>query len=306
MMPENVIDAQGLEKRYGTTIAVSNVDLVVERGHIHGILGPNGSGKSTTVRMLLGLAKPDAGRVNLFGQPISNLSVELLRRVGSVVETPSFVPYLSGRDNLKLLEFYTPGSDGRAVESVLERVHLLEAAGRRFKTYSLGMKQRLGIAAALLNNPELVILDEPTNGLDPQGTREVRELIPELAAEGRTVLLCSHLLAEVELVCDAVTIFQRGRVVAHGLTRDLIGGKSRLEVRTPDTDAAEAALRSSRWAASLHRQDGALFIDGAGAEGTAVNELLAGHGQFASVLRPVNQSLEDVFFELTGQVTGDE
>jgi len=198
-MPENVIDAQGLEKRYGTTVAVSNVDLVVERGHIHGILGPNGSGKSTTVRMLLGLAKPDAGRVNLFGQPISNLSVELLRRVGSVVETPSFVPYLSGRDNLKLLEFYTPGIDGRAVESVLERVHLLEAAGRRFKTYSLGMKQRLGIAAALLNNPELVILDEPTNGLDPQGTREVRELIPELAAEGRTVLLCSHLLAEVEL-----------------------------------------------------------------------------------------------------------
>jgi len=305
-MPENVIDAQGLEKRYGTTVAVSNVDLVVERGHIHGILGPNGSGKSTTVRMLLGLAKPDAGRVNLFGQPISNLSVELLRRVGSVVETPSFVPYLSGRDNLKLLEFYTPGIDGRAVESVLDRVHLLEAAGRRFKTYSLGMKQRLGIAAALLNNPELVILDEPTNGLDPQGTREVRELIPELAAEGRTVLLCSHLLAEVELVCDAVTIFQRGRVVVHGLTRDLIGGKSRLEVRTPDTDAAEAALRASRWAASLHRQDGALFIDGAGAEGTAVNELLAGHGQFASVLRPVNQSLEDVFFELTGQVTGDE
>ena len=305
-MPENVIDAQGLEKRYGTTVAVSNVDLVVERGRVHGILGPNGSGKSTTVRMLLGLAKPDAGRVNLFGEPISDLSVELLRRVGSVVETPSFVPYLSGRDNLKLLEFYTPGVARRAVESVLERVHLLEAAGRRFKTYSLGMKQRLGIAAALLNDPELVILDEPTNGLDPQGTREVRELIPELAAEGRTVLLCSHLLAEVELVCDAVTIFQRGRVVAHGLTHDLIGGKSRLEVRTPDTDAAEAALRNSRWGAALHRQDGALFIDGAGTEGTAVNELLVGHGQFASVLRPVNQSLEDVFFELTGQVTGDE
>jgi len=304
-MPDNVIDAQGLEKRYGTTVAVGSVDLVVERGRVHGILGPNGSGKSTTVRMLLGLAKPDAGRVELFGQPISSLSVDLLRRVGSVVETPSFVPYLSGRDNLKLLEIYTPGVDAASIATALDRVHLMEAAGRRFKTYSLGMKQRLGIAAALLNDPELVILDEPTNGLDPQGTREVRELIPELAAEGRTVLLCSHLLAEVELVCDAVTIFQRGRVVAHGLTRDLIGGKSRLEVRTPDLDTAEAALRTSRWASSLHREAGAVFIDGAGNDGTAVNELLVGHGQFASVLRPVNQSLEDVFFELTGQVTSD-
>ncbi|MGH2632781.1 MAG: ABC transporter ATP-binding protein [Tepidiformaceae bacterium] len=304
-MPDNVIDAQGLEKRYGSTVAVSQVDLVVERGHVHGILGPNGSGKSTTVRMLLGLAKPDAGEVRLFGEPVSTMSVDLLRRVGSVVETPSFVPYLSGRHNLQLLEIYTPGASEHAVASVLDRVHLVEAADRRFKTYSLGMKQRLGIAAALLTDPELVILDEPTNGLDPQGTREVRELIPELAAEGRTVLLCSHLLAEVELVCDAVTIFQRGRVVAHGLTRDLIGAQSRLEVRVPDIDAAEVALRASRWGPSVHREDGVLRIDGAGNDGTAINELLVSHGQFASVLRPVSQSLEDVFFELTGQATGD-
>lgn len=304
-MPENVIDAQGLGKRYGSTVAVSDVDLVVERGHVHGILGPNGSGKSTTVRMLLGLAKPDAGEVLLFGEPVATLGVDLLRRVGSVVETPSFVPYLSGRHNLELLEAYTPGANRSAIAGVLERVHLLEAADRRFKTYSLGMKQRLGLAAALLNDPELVILDEPTNGLDPQGTREVRELIPELAAEGRTVLLCSHLLAEVELVCDAVTIFQRGRVVAHGLTKDLIGGQGNLEIRTPDLASAEAALTGSPWAERMHREDGALLIEGAGGEGSAINALLAGHGQFASVLRPVRPSLEDVFFELTGQGTGD-
>jgi ABC-2 type transport system ATP-binding protein len=189
--------------------------------------------------------------------------------------------------------------------ATLGRVHLVEAAGRRFKNYSLGMKQRLGIAAAILNDPELIILDEPTNGLDPQGTREIRSLIPELAAEGRTIVLCSHLLHEVEQVCDAVTIFQRGRVVAQGPTKELIGNRSRLELRLADMAAAELILRDSPWASQLSRQNGALYIDGAGTLGAEVNKYLVAHGQFASVIQPTQNSLEDVFFELTGDSSND-
>ncbi|MEP7216984.1 MAG: ABC transporter ATP-binding protein [Anaerolineaceae bacterium] len=299
-MPDYVIEAHGLRKAYGDVVAVDQVDLVVERGRVYGALGPNGSGKSTTVRMLLGLARPDKGEVKLFGKPLKEDSSSLLKRVGAVVETPAFVPYLSGRDNLRLLAKYTPGPTSSTIEAVLERVNLSEAAHRRFKNYSLGMKQRLGIAAAILNDPELIVLDEPTNGLDPQGTREVRALIPELAAEGRTIVLCSHLLYEVEQVCDAITIFQKGRVVAQGPTKELIGTRTRLEIRVPDIDASEALLRGSQWAESISRLDGALLIEGAGDQGEAVNRLLAAGGQYASVLRPIRASLEDVFFELTG------
>lgn len=300
-MADYVIEAHGLRKAYGEVVAVDQVDFVVERGHVYGALGPNGSGKSTTVRMLLGLARPDRGEVKLFGRPLKEDSSNLLKRVGAVVETPAFVPYLSGRDNLKLLARYTPGPTSESIERVLERVNLAEAAHRRFRNYSLGMKQRLGIAAAILNDPELIILDEPTNGLDPQGTREVRALIPELAAEGRTIVLCSHLLYEVEQVCDAVTIFQKGRVVAQGRTKELIGTRTRLEIRVPDVAACEELLRRSQWAGSVTRSDGGLLIEGAGDQGEAVNRLLAAGHQYASVIRPIRTSLEDVFFELTGE-----
>jgi ABC-type multidrug transport system ATPase subunit len=303
-VPEYVVEARGLRKAYGDIIAVQDVDLLVERGRVYGALGPNGSGKSTTVRMLLGLAKPDAGEVHLFGKPLrSEHGTDLLKRVGAVVETPAFVPYLSGRDNLRLLALYTPGPSPEEIENILERVHLREAAHRRFKNYSLGMKQRLGIAAAILNDPELIILDEPTNGLDPQGTREIRELIPQLAAEGRTIVLCSHLLHEVEQVCDAVTIFQRGRVVAQGPTKELIGSKSRLELKLGDMEAAEAVLRHSPWAAQLQRKNGSLFIEGAGDLGAEVNRYLVNNGQYASVIQPQRETLEEVFFELTGDTS---
>ncbi len=300
-MPEYIIEARGLFKRYGATVAVQGVDIVLEQGGVFGVLGPNGSGKSTTVRMLLGLARPDQGTVKLFGQPLSDDAPSLLGRVGAVVETPAFVPYLSGRDNLRLLDRYTPGAGEEAIDRVLHRVHLSEAADRRFKNYSLGMKQRLGIAAAILHDPELIILDEATNGLDPQGTREVRELIPELAAEGRTVVLCSHLLHEVEQVCDHVAIFQRGRVIAQGKTTELVGDRSELEIRLPEVDAAEIALRSSPWADSMRRENDVLHIMGAGIEGRTVNRFLAERGLFADVLRPVRQTLEEVFFELVDE-----
>ena len=297
-MPEYIIEARGLHKRYGATVAVHGVDIVLEQGGVFGVLGPNGSGKSTTVRMLLGLARPDQGAVKLFGQSLAEHAPNLLGRVGSVVETPAFVPYLSGRDNLRLLDRYTPGAGEEAIDRVLHRVHLVEAADRRFKNYSLGMKQRLGIAAAILHDPELIILDEPTNGLDPQGTREVRELIPELAAEGRTVVLCSHLLHEVEQVCDHVAIFQRGKVIAQGKTTELVGDRTEFEIRLPELDAAEIALQSSPWAEATRRENEALYISGTGIEGRTVNQFLAERGLFVDVLRPVRQTLEEVFFEL--------
>jgi ABC-2 type transport system ATP-binding protein len=302
-LPEYVIEARGLVKSYGETRAVQGVDLLVERGHVYGALGPNGSGKSTTVRMLLGLARPDAGEVKLFGQSLAHHGSALLKRVGSVIEAPAFIPYLSGRDNLRLLETYSPHNGEAGIAAALDRVYLTDAADRRFKTYSLGMKQRLGIAAAILHDPDLIVLDEPTNGLDPQGTREVRALIPELAAEGRTVVLCSHLLHEVEQVCDSVAIFQKGKIIAEGPTAQLVGEGARLEVQVSDPAAAETLLRASPWAADLSRQNGSLYIDGAGAQAAEINRLLASNGLYASVLRPLRHSLEDVFFELTGDET---
>jgi ABC-2 type transport system ATP-binding protein len=300
-MPAPIVEATGLVKRYGDTVAVDGVDLCVERGRVYGLLGPNGSGKSTTVRMLLGLARPDAGSVRLFGEALAGNGPALLRRTGAVIETPAFVPYLSGRDNLRLLDCYTPGAGAAGIERVLDRVHLVQAASRRFKNYSLGMKQRLGIAAAMLHEPELIILDEPTNGLDPQGTREVRALIPELAAEGRTVILCSHLLHEVEQVCDRVAIFQKGRLIAEGATRDLVSAGAALEVRADDSAALLAALQASPWAGRLSPEDGAVLIAGAAGEGADVNRYLAAQGCYVSLLRPRQQSLEAVFFELTGE-----
>ncbi len=298
-MPEYVVEARGLVKRYGETLAVSDVDLRVERGSVFGALGPNGSGKSTTVRMLLGLARPDAGEVRLFGERVADHGPRLLRRVGAVVESPAFVPYLSGRDNLRLLEMYVPSVGREGIEAVLRRVHLEDAAHRRFKTYSLGMKQRLGIAAAILHNPELIILDEPTNGLDPQGTLEVRALIPELAREGRTIVLCSHLLHEVEQVCGSVAIFQRGRIIAQGETAATTGAGNSLEVAVPVVAEALALFATSPWMGRVVVEGEILRIDRASAEGAEVNAFLVGHGVYASMLRPHRQSLEEAFLDLT-------
>ena len=298
-MAAAVIEARGLTKSYGPVRAVRGLDLLVDQGSVHGLLGPNGSGKSTTVRMLLALVRPDAGEILLFGQPLRGDPSTLLRRVGSLVETPAFVPYLSGRDNLSLLETYRGRAPGSRIERSLHRVNLHADAQRRFKDYSFGMKQRLGIAAALLDDPELIILDEPTNGLDPAGTREVRALIPALAGEGHTVVLCSHLLHEVEQVCDTVSILNRGQVVRSGRTRDLIAGSTRLEIEVADVEQAYVVLRASPWADRVTRDGGLLVVEGAGAAGAEINRLLSSRGVFAGALRPVRQNLEDVFMEAT-------
>ncbi|MEV8503932.1 ATP-binding cassette domain-containing protein [Actinoplanes sp. NPDC051475] len=217
-MTHLAVASHGLTKRFGSQVAVDAVDLAVPRGAVYGFLGPNGSGKTTTIRMLLGLISPTAGGHELLGEAMPDRAGGVLPRVGALVEGPGFHPYLSGRDNLRRLDAADRTAARRTSEArigaALDRVGLSAAAGKRYRTFSLGMKQRLAIAAALLMPRELLVLDEPTNGLDPQGTREVRALVGTLAAEGATVLLSTHLLAEVEQVCTHVGVMHRGRLVA--------------------------------------------------------------------------------------------
>ncbi|WP_179956911.1 ABC transporter ATP-binding protein [Amycolatopsis anabasis] len=242
---------RGLRKVYRGTVAVDQVDLDVPEGAVLGMLGPNGSGKTTTIRMLLGLVRPTEGEVELLGQPMPEGAQQALPDVGALVEGPGFHPFLSGRDNLLRMAAAEPrlsSSDvPRAVQAALERVGLAGAAHRRYRGYSLGMKQRLGLAGALLVPRRMIVLDEPTNGLDPAGTREIRKIIAELHAEGVTVLVSSHLLAEVEATCTHVAVLHDGLVVAQGELAELLeSGSPALIVSTPDSDRAVDVLRENR------------------------------------------------------------
>ncbi|PJI86702.1 ABC transporter ATP-binding protein [Luteimicrobium subarcticum] len=299
------VATSGLTKRFGAQAAVDGIDLAVPRGGVYGFLGPNGSGKTTTIRMLLGLVRPSAGTVTLLGGPMPDALTTVLPRVGALVEGPAFHPYLSGRANLVRLDVADRTADPRTsahrVDAALERVDLLHAAAKRYRAYSLGMRQRLGIAAALLRDRELLVLDEPTNGLDPQGTREVRALIGALHAEGVTVLVSSHLLSEIEQVCTHLGVMRAGRLVAQGAVADVRGASRPVaEVTTPDPAAAAAVL------VRLGLAD--VTADG----GTSARGVLDGHATedvVAALVRagvPVRgfvvhrPSLEDRFIELTG------
>jgi lantibiotic transport system ATP-binding protein len=239
------VETFGLTKRFRRQVAVNAVDLAVPRGAVYGFLGPNGSGKTTTIRLLLGLIKPTAGRHELLGRPVPRDAGDVLPRVGALVEGPAFHPYLSGGDNLLRLDAadrtVDPATRGRRVDKALERVGLLAAKGKRYRAYSLGMRQRLALAATMLSPRELLILDEPTNGLDPQGTREVRSLITHLAADGATVLLSTHLLSEVEQVCSHVGVMHLGRLVAQAPLEDL--RRQAVPRARVDTDRPEDAAR---------------------------------------------------------------
>lgn len=242
------IETQGLTKRFGRQLAVDNVDLTVPHGAVFGFLGPNGSGKTTTIRMLLGLAAASAGTVSVLGLPMPQRLHEVLPRVGALVEGPAFYPFLSGTANLHRLDAASrhaaPATRAARVAAALERVGLSQAAGKRVHAYSLGMKQRLGIANALLSPRELLVLDEPTNGLDPQGTREVRSLVRSLAADGATVFVSSHLLAEVEQICTHAAIMSAGRLVAQGPLAELRrAGETRIRLLTPDAGTASEVLQ---------------------------------------------------------------
>lgn len=252
-MTELAIRTSALSKRFGGArgqLAVDSLELEVPRGAIFGFLGPNGSGKTTTIRMLLGLATPTAGEIELLGRPIPGALSETLPRVGALVEGPGLTPFLSGTANLARFDAANPESVPRTrrarIAAALDRVGLTAAAGKRAGAYSLGMKQRLGLASALLSPRELLVLDEPTNGLDPQGTREVRSLIRELAKDGTTVFLSSHLLGEIEQLCDHVAVMRAGRLVASGTLDELRAASlPRLQLRTPDAATAAAVLSAS-------------------------------------------------------------
>ncbi|MET3936175.1 ABC-2 type transport system ATP-binding protein [Arthrobacter sp. OAP107] len=256
------LETKGLSKRFGRQMAVNSIDLAVPRGAVFGFLGPNGSGKTTTIRMMLGLAAPTAGEVRVLGLDMPRQLDEVLPRVGALVEGPAFYPFLSGAANLHRLDaadrHATPSTRRARVGEALERVGLSHAARKKVRAYSLGMKQRLGIANALLARRELLVLDEPTNGLDPQGTREVRHLVRSLAADGATVFVSSHLLAEVEQICTHAAIMSAGRLVAQGPLAELRqAGTAQLRLVTPDAGTASGVLARFGLSPVVGHPDGA-------------------------------------------------
>jgi ABC-2 type transport system ATP-binding protein len=296
------IESSGLTKRYGSTDVVDHVDLRIRQGEVYGFLGPNGAGKTTTLRMLLGLVAPSGGTVSVMGAAPG--SREALARVGAMVETPAFYPFLSGRDNLKMLAAYT-GTSAKRIDAVLGLVDLARRAGDPFRTYSLGMKQRLGVAAALLKEPPLLMLDEPTNGLDPAGMADMRKLIRRLGNEGTTVLLSSHLMGEVEQVCDRVGIIAKGRIVFEGTVNDLRGDEVVL-ARVSEPLRARQLVAGLPGVGAVEIAGTALRIAGAGMDTpdpAAINTRLVEAGIAVRELRSDRRSLEQVFLELTGEGT---
>jgi ABC-2 type transport system ATP-binding protein len=307
--PALAVRTAGLTKRFRSgQVAVDGIDLAVPRGAVYGFLGPNGSGKTTTIRMLLGLARPTAGRAWLLGAPMPEDATRVLPRVGALGEGPAFHPYLSGRANLARLDAGDAGADPRTsrrrADAALDRVGLSAAATKPYRQYSLGMKQRLGLAAALLQPRDLLVLDEPTNGLDPQGTREVRHLVRELADAGATVLVSSHLLAEIEQVCTHVGIMSRGRLLLQGERADLTErGAARLVVRTRAAQVAAAAeVLSALGLTEVEPASGGSLTAALGPtppEKASAALVHAGVDLLGfEVARP---SLEQVFVELTGE-----
>ncbi len=295
-MNDYVIETRELTKHYGDVTAVDELTLRVRRGEVYGFLGPNGAGKTTTLRMLLGLAKSTSGTATVLGATPG--SSESLARIGALIESPGFYPFLSGRDNLRVLAKHAGAPEGR-IDLVLDEVALGDRSGDRFATYSQGMKQRLGVAAALLKDPDLLILDEPTNGLDPGGMAEMRSFIRQLGRGRRTVLLSSHLMGEVEQVCDRVGVIRKGALVREGTVDELRGRVSGLFVRAEPLEEAGRLIEGLAEVEEVTTHDGALRITADPAAAPIVNRALVGAGIAVSELRPERASLEEVFLELT-------
>ena len=294
------IVARGLVKRYGQIVAVEDVDLTVHAGDVYGFLGPNGAGKTTAMRMLLGLIRADDGEVRLFGRDPQRELPEALDGVAGFVETPHFYGYLSGRTNLELLAAFDGGSARDRIDGVLELVELTPRAGDRVDEYSQGMRQRLGIAASLLRDPKLLVLDEPTNGLDPGGIRDMRSLIRDLARRGMTIFLSSHLLAEVEELCDRVAIIRSGRIVYEGSLADLHATASPgYRLRTTNDAAASAICRAAAGVHAVAVEDGEIVFTADEDAVVALSRLLVQRGLGIRSLVPSTATLESLFFELT-------
>jgi ABC-2 type transport system ATP-binding protein len=289
----DVISCEGLTKRFGPMIAVNELDLTVSSGQVYGFLGPNGAGKTTTIRMLLGLIAPSAGQVYLLGRRLPDPGV--VAQTGSMIEEPAFYPWMTGRVNLEVLGATSGGCARGEVARVLSLAGLGDVATRKVKTYSQGMRQRLGIAAALLGRPRLLIIDEPTNGLDPAGIREIRGLLRGLAGEGMTVFLSSHLLAEVEQVCDRVAVIVGGRLVEEGAPAMLGAIRRRVRVEVAAADIEVAARLLARWRA--RQADGQFVVEHD--SGRDVNGVLVAGGVVAESVTVERPGLEDRFLEIT-------
>jgi ABC-2 type transport system ATP-binding protein len=311
-----IISTSRLTKAFGRLVAVNDLHLQVMRGDVFGFLGPNGSGKTTTIRMLLGLIRPTAGRAIIFGMDIAHQKPLILPRIGAIVETPVFYPYLSAADNLRVIGaasgMVSSKVNQRRIDEVLEIVELRAQAKMVFRKYSLGMKQRLGIAAALLTDPELVLLDEPTNGLDPAGMFEIRQLIHRLAVLGKTIFLSSHLLNEVQQVCNRVAILQKGNLIKQGNVRELLRGSEQVLVQLntlEEFQQAKIILEAAKqqgadWISEVHVQmdrqgQSTLLVDAPKSYSTQINAILARNHLFAAELHPYEGSLEEVFLQLT-------
>jgi len=308
-MTSAVVETSGLTKRFGDRIAVDGVDLHVPRGSAFGYLGPNGAGKTTLIRMLLGLTGATAGSMRLLGRPVPAERAAALARVGAIVEEPRFHRHLTGRENLSVIAAAREREAHSRIERALERVGLVERANERVSTYSLGMRQRLGVARALLADPELLILDEPTNGLDPAGIHEFRGMIRGLVEEGRTVLLSSHLLDEVERICDAVAIVDHGRVVMQGSLAELTGSRQTILIGSSDGVRVQALVATHPAVRSAAKTpDGVRVTLRPGLPSTAedaaadINRCLVEAGLAVHRIEPARASLEERFLDITSQL----
>ena len=294
----SALEVQGLTKRYGKTLAVDNVTFSVRSGQIFGFLGPNGSGKTTTIGMIFDVINPTDGRISVFGR--SNREALAERRLGGTLEQPNLYPYMTGRDNLRIVAAIKE-LDKKHIEPALKAVDLRDAANRVVSGYSLGMKQRLGLAAAMLGDPELLIFDEPTNGLDPDGMREIREIILALSRSGRTIFLSTHLLDEVEKICTHVAILNRGRLQRAGKVTDFTSRKARLRLRAEDLTQLLNVLGGCEFAKNVRTVGNAVCLDLTSGSPASLNRYLAERGIYLSDLSSQRESLEQAFLSLTEQ-----
>lgn len=296
-----VLRTYALSKRYGQRPAVKALNLEVQRGEIFGFLGPNGAGKTTTIRMMLGLITPTAGRIEVLGQDVAVHKARVLPRVGALIETPALHLYMSGRNNLRATGAILGGVPNARIDEVLDMVGLRDRQHDRVKTYSLGMKQRLGVATALLNDPDLLILDEPANGLDPAGIVEMRDLMRRLVSEGKTIFLSSHVLTEVQQICTRVAIINLGQLVTESTIEGLTSGEGRFFVKLDGAAEALARIQAQPWGANATLDEhGALLTPSPDGRGRTLTRFLVEAGFYPDSLSPYQESLEEVFLRLTG------
>ncbi|HEV8574059.1 MAG TPA: ABC transporter ATP-binding protein [Dehalococcoidia bacterium] len=294
-----------LTKRYGRRLALADLDLEVNRGRVHGFLGPNGAGKTTCISLILGLITAAEGHVEMFGLDTRTHLTPALRRTGAVLEGSAFYPHLSGRDNLRVLGALSGGVEMTRIGEVLSLVGLQGRAGDKVRGYSLGMTQRLALAAALLHDPELLILDEPTNGLDPAGMREFRGLIRRMAAAGKTVFVSSHLLNEVEQMCDDVAIIKEGRLITQGPVTSLVRRGDALEVKTTDNDRALAIIGAVEGVGAVSRERDSVLVEFPRERAAEISRALAEEQIYLWEMKPRESSLEDFFLEVTAEGASD-